>query len=100
MSSLLLLHFSFIEQNTTCRFKSHPHLIRAHGAGFVHVKLPEYSLTIPWKQKKKTEIEKKPAVKHWLHVKITTRLKENLGIIQLVSCIVCKCSAVAGYVLA
>lgn len=37
------LHFN-IKKNNTCRFKSHSHLVGAHGARFVHVKLPEYSL--------------------------------------------------------
>lgn len=33
-----------MKRNSTCRFKSHPHLVGAHGARFVQVKLPEYGL--------------------------------------------------------
>lgn len=45
-SRLFLLSFSCVEtkRNSTCRLKSHPHLIGAHGARFVQVELPEYSL--------------------------------------------------------
>lgn len=38
------LFCTLILKNNTCRFKSHSHLVGAHGARFVHVKLPEYSL--------------------------------------------------------
>lgn len=46
LTTFFYFPFSCVEtkRNSTCRLKSHPHLIGAHGARFVQVELPEYSL--------------------------------------------------------
>lgn len=55
VSSVFLFFLSLFltlkeSKSITCGFKSHPHLIGAHAAWFVQVKLPEYGLALWYEQ--------------------------------------------------
>lgn len=61
-----------LKRNSTCGLESHPHLVGAHGARFVQVKLPEYGLDGGMSRKRRdTEDGKKPRNRETANKKIS-----------------------------